>query len=97
VTIVKTDISNKPYVKELKDMLDERPSVKEINFKIETLGVIRYFGIVCQEYENLDPQICEDCGKEIARYTRVMGGWRDKEDKPVWKIICDKCVKAYKS
>lgn len=91
------DISNESYVKELSDMLEEKQPVKEINIKIEKIGVIHYIGMTYPKEAVTKPETCEDCGEKVNQYTKVMGGKRDEKGKPVWKSICNKCLEAYKS
>lgn len=69
--------------------------IKEINLKIEKVGVVHYFALTSKD--ELDPQVCKDCGKTFTFYSKVMWGKKDKEGKLLWKVVCNKCLENYRT
>jgi hypothetical protein len=72
-------------------------SVKEVSLKVKKLGIVHYYGLTYPEGATIESEVCEDCGATATQFTKVVGGKRDDKNKPVWKIVCNKCVEAYKS
>ncbi len=75
-----------------------KEKVKEINLKIEKIGVVHYFAIICQEDIDLEPKVCEDCGETVTRHSIVLCAKRNlKTNKPISKTVCNNCLELYKT
>lgn len=70
--------------------------MKEINLKIEKVGVVHFFALVCND--ELPSKVCGDCGKTVSHYSKVMWSKRDlKTNSLIWKVVCDDCLENYKT
>lgn len=69
--------------------------IKEINIKIEKFGTVHYYGLACEN--ELNPEVCEDCGQTVTRYNKIMWGKRDEGDSLIWKIVCHECSENYRT